>query len=60
MNGNLYGNVPAFQAHHRARRASAVKARIAQAELSTEAKSKLRALLSKDLRDLGIQETEVF
>ena len=59
-NRSLHSTKEAFQAHHRTRRARTVKVRIAQAELSIEAKGKLRALLGKDLRDLAIQEAEVF
>ena len=60
MKGSMYGTMATFQAHHRARRARTVRVRIAQAQLSAEAQSKLRDLLGKDLRDLGIQEEEVF
>ena len=60
MKGSMYGTMATFQAHHRARRARTVRVHIAQAQLSAEAQGKLRDLLGKDLRDLGIQEEEVF
>ena len=59
-NGDVFSSEEKFKTHHRLRKIKQIKKRIADAELSTQAKAKLRTKLHADLKGLNIQETDVF